>query len=56
MKKVAIIGGGLIGLATAYKLLVKYPGLKLDLFEKEDRPGCHQSGRNSGVLHSRLYY
>ena len=56
MKKVAIIGGGLIGLATAYKLLVKYPGLKLDLFEKEDRPGCHQSGRNSGVLHSGLYY
>jgi len=56
MKRVAVIGGGLIGLATAYKLLVKHPGLKLDLFEKEDRPGRHQSGRNSGVLHSGLYY
>ena len=56
MKRVAVIGGGLIGLATAYKLLVKHPGLKLDLFEKEDRPGRHQSGRNSGVLHCGLYY
>jgi L-2-hydroxyglutarate oxidase len=56
MKRVAVIGGGLIGLATAYKLLVKYPGLKLDLFEKEDIPGRHQSGRNSGVLHCGLYY
>jgi L-2-hydroxyglutarate oxidase len=56
MKRVAIIGGGLIGLATAYKLLIKHPGLKLDLFEKEDSPGRHQSGRNSGVLHCGLYY
>jgi L-2-hydroxyglutarate oxidase len=56
MKRVAVIGGGLIGLATAYKLLVKHPGLNLDLFEKEDRPGRHQSGRNSGVLHCGLYY
>jgi L-2-hydroxyglutarate oxidase len=56
MKRVAVIGGGLIGLATAHKLLVKYPGLKLDLFEKEDIPGRHQSGRNSGVLHCGLYY
>ena len=56
MKRVAVIGGGLIGLATAYKLLEKHPGLKLDVYEKEDRPGRHQSGRNSGVLHSGLYY
>lgn len=56
MKSVAVIGGGLIGLATAYKLLEKHPGLKLDVYEKEDRPGKHQSGRNSGVLHCGLYY
>ena len=56
MKRVTVIGGGLIGLATAYKLLEKYPGLKLDVYEKEDRPGSHQSGRNSGVLHCGLYY
>jgi L-2-hydroxyglutarate oxidase len=56
MKSIAVIGGGLIGLATAYKLLDKHPGLKLDVYEKEDRPGRHQSGRNSGVLHCGLYY
>lgn len=56
MKRVAVIGGGLIGLATAYKLLEKHPGLKLGVYEKEDHPGRHQSGRNSGVLHCGLYY
>jgi L-2-hydroxyglutarate oxidase len=55
-KRVAVIGGGLIGLATAYKLLLKYPALQVQLFEKEDGPGRHQSGRNSGVLHCGLYY
>jgi L-2-hydroxyglutarate oxidase len=55
-KRIAIVGGGLIGLATAYKLLLKYPGVQLDLFEKEAHPGKHQSGRNSGVLHCGLYY
>ncbi len=56
MKSIAVIGGGLIGLATAYKLLIKHPGLKLDVYEKENSPGIHQSGRNSGVLHCGLYY
>jgi (S)-2-hydroxyglutarate dehydrogenase len=55
-KRIAVIGGGLIGLATAYKLLLKYPDIQLDLFEKEAHPGKHQSGRNSGVLHCGLYY
>ena len=55
-KRVAVIGGGLIGLATAYKLLLKYPGIHLELFEKESHSGMHQSGRNSGVLHCGLYY
>jgi L-2-hydroxyglutarate oxidase len=56
MKSVAVIGGGLIGLATAYKLLGRHPSLKIDVYEKEDSPGRHQSGRNSGVLHCGLYY
>jgi L-2-hydroxyglutarate oxidase len=54
--RIAVIGGGIIGLATAYKLLQKHPHLQLDLFEKEVGPGKHQSGRNSGVLHCGLYY
>jgi L-2-hydroxyglutarate oxidase len=54
--RIAVIGGGIIGLATAYKLLLKHPNLQLDLFEKEAGPGKHQSGRNSGVLHCGLYY
>jgi len=52
----AIIGGGLVGLATAHRLLEKSPGLKVLLLEKEATLGFHQSGRNSGVLHSGLYY
>lgn len=52
----AVIGGGLVGLATARALLQKYPGSSLTLLEKEDRVATHQSGRNSGVLHSGIYY
>jgi L-2-hydroxyglutarate oxidase LhgO len=55
-KRISIIGGGIIGLSTAYKLLVKFPRFKVTIFEKEDAPGFHQSGRNSGVLHCGLYY
>jgi L-2-hydroxyglutarate oxidase len=56
MKRIAITGGGIIGLATAYKLLKNDPSLKVEVFEKEAGPGHHQSGRNSGVLHCGLYY
>ncbi len=51
-----IIGGGIIGLATAYKLLLRYPEASVLLFEKEYAIGMHQSGNNSGVLHCGLYY
>ena len=51
-----IIGGGLVGLATAYRYLQKNPDAKLTLLEKEPSVGLHQSGRNSGVLHSGIYY
>lgn len=51
-----IVGGGIVGLATAYQSLVKNPSLKLALIEKEDRLCKHQTGNNSGVIHSGLYY
>lgn len=51
-----IIGGGIVGLAVAYKLQQKFPNRKIILFEKESEIGLHQSGRNSGVLHCGLYY
>lgn len=54
--KFAVIGGGIIGLATAYKLQLKHPNAKIFVFEKEKNIGTHQSGRNSGVLHCGLYY
>ena len=53
---VAIIGGGIVGLATAYRLQQRFPQLSVCLMEKEDRLGAHQSGHNSGVLHSGIYY
>ena len=53
---ICIAGGGLVGLATARALLTARPGLSLVLFEKEDELARHQSGHNSGVIHSGLYY
>lgn len=53
MKKIAVVGGGIIGLAIAYKLSFKN---KVVVFEKEKIQGFHQSGRNSGVLHCGLSY
>lgn len=52
----AIIGGGLVGLATAYKLLEAYPGTRVIVLEKEHDVGLHQSTHNSGVLHAGLHY
>ncbi|MGZ6257953.1 MAG: L-2-hydroxyglutarate oxidase [Candidatus Limnocylindrales bacterium] len=53
---VAVIGGGLLGLATAYRLLGRRPDLRLLILEKETELAAHQSGHNSGVLHAGLYY
>lgn len=53
---IAIVGGGLIGLATASKLLLRRPGISIALLEKEATVAAHQSGHNSGVVHSGLYY
>lgn len=54
--RVAIIGGGIVGLSVAYKLSLKYPQLQLTVLEKEDEIASHQTGRNSGVIHSGIYY
>jgi L-2-hydroxyglutarate oxidase len=51
-----IVGGGILGLATAYQLLEARPQLKILLLEKATRLAAHQTGNNSGVLHSGLYY
>jgi L-2-hydroxyglutarate oxidase len=53
---VAIIGGGIIGVSVANALLDAKPGLSLILLEAESRLGTHQTGHNSGVIHSGLYY
>ena len=53
---VVIVGGGIVGLATAHRLLEARPDLDIQVLEAEDRVGAHQSSRNSGVLHAGLYY
>ncbi|MFB3829789.1 MAG: L-2-hydroxyglutarate oxidase [Bryobacteraceae bacterium] len=56
MKDIAIIGGGIVGLATAYRLQQGLPGAAVTVLEKEPGVGRHQTGHNSGVLHCGLYY
>jgi (S)-2-hydroxyglutarate dehydrogenase len=51
-----IIGGGIVGLATAYAILTRRPGASVIVLEKEATLGQHQTGRNSGVIHSGIYY
>lgn len=53
---IIIIGAGIVGLATAYNLSKTFPEFHITLLEKEDTLAFHQSGRNSGVLHSGIYY
>jgi len=53
---IAIIGGGIVGLATAQQLIQKNPELKIAVLEKESEPAQHQTGHNSGVIHSGIYY
>ena len=51
-----IVGAGIVGLATAYKLQLKFPNKSILILEKESKIGLHQTGRNSGVMHSGIYY
>jgi L-2-hydroxyglutarate oxidase LhgO len=53
---VIVVGGGIVGLATAYKLTQQLPNLKLLVLEKEKEVAMHQTSHNSGVIHSGLYY
>jgi L-2-hydroxyglutarate oxidase len=53
---IIVIGGGIVGLASAYKIQLQYPNARIGVFEKEKQLAVHQTGRNSGVIHSGLYY
>jgi L-2-hydroxyglutarate oxidase LhgO len=53
---IAVIGGGIIGLAAAMELLTRRPNVRLVVLEKEQQIAQHQSGHNSGVIHSGIYY
>jgi L-2-hydroxyglutarate oxidase len=54
--KIIVIGGGIVGLATAYRLSERMPSAEITVLEKEAEVGKHQTGHNSGVLHCGLYY
>ena len=51
-----VIGAGIIGVSTAWQLQRAFPGSSVLVLEKESRPACHQTGRNSGVIHAGVYY
>ncbi|VTT99128.1 hydroxyglutarate oxidase : Hydroxyglutarate oxidase OS=Candidatus Entotheonella sp. TSY2 GN=ETSY2_39025 PE=4 SV=1: DAO [Gemmataceae bacterium] len=51
-----VVGGGIVGLATAYQFTQRFPGKRVVVLEKEPRVAEHQTGHNSGVLHSGIYY
>src|SRR5438309_5307076 len=55
-REVIVVGGGIVGLATALRLMEQYPGARITVLEKEADVGRHQTGHNSGVLHCGLYY
>jgi len=55
-QKIIILGGGIVGLSTAWRLAQRFPDTDLQLIEKESKLAFHQTGRNSGVLHSGIYY
>jgi L-2-hydroxyglutarate oxidase LhgO len=55
-RDLAVVGGGILGLALARELLTRRPDLRVTLFEREREVAQHQTGHNSGVLHAGIYY
>jgi len=53
---IVVVGGGIIGLASAYQITLSHPDIRIAVLEKENRLAAHQTGHNSGVIHSGLYY
>ncbi len=53
---IVVIGGGIVGLASAYKITLSHPDIRIAVLEKEEKLAAHQTGHNSGVIHSGLYY
>lgn len=53
---IVVVGGGIVGLASAYKIAKNHPQVRIGVLEKEDHVAGHQTGHNSGVIHSGLYY
>ncbi len=53
---IVVVGAGIVGLTSARELLRRRPGLRLAVIDKEPRVGVHQTGHNSGVIHSGIYY
>jgi (S)-2-hydroxyglutarate dehydrogenase len=54
--ELAVVGGGILGLAVARELALRHPGSRVCVLEREDRLGAHQTGHNSGVVHAGIYY
>lgn len=56
MYDLVIVGGGIVGCATAREMIMRHPNLKLAIVEKENTLAMHQTGHNSGVVHAGIYY
>lgn len=56
LHSVGVVGAGILGLAVARELTIRFPGIDVTVFEKEDHVAAHQSGHNSGVVHAGVYY
>jgi L-2-hydroxyglutarate oxidase len=56
MTRYVVIGGGIVGLATAHRITVEHPDAQVTVLEKEPRVAAHQTGHNSGVIHAGVYY